>query len=455
MSRFRSLGLAVLVLSLGVGGWQAFVLGKKALGVDPMQEFRSPPDRSTPAVEMRLTKWQAHEGGRLVAQAQVATIFSDVNRDEVQLATVRDGVYYTKGGSQFGFDAGKVVYYAEVGTMAGSAGARVHTEDFDVTTPTFRYEPRAAELRSDGPVQGTLFKGSVKAATLVYSPGDGVLKLTGLLWQGQPPQQKGRTNWRFATSPDSVTTIKGPVSKFTKVTASDGEVTIKADSAEYNRESDVLVATGNVVYYGKELNATARKATVFRKERRVLMQGAVDLLVKAKTSQGINVEEVPPVTPLVPEALAQQRPAPEPGQGKADPLRESQTLRKYPLTVTAETVEYWYAEGARRAVLTGSPQARQSLGPDSWRVLWANRAEYNLESERLKLTGTAERKVRMVNSLGDDFTATWVDTSTKEGEDDLSAAGVEATLAVEEGEVPTEGGTGGGGPPSLRGPIRG
>lgn len=457
MSRYRRLLGAGLALFLAAGAWQAYVVGKKALGVDPMAEYRQPEDTSAPAVEMKLNQWQAHSGDRLVASAKVALISTDSARDVVTLSRVREGVYKTKEGKEFGFDAAKVTYYAEHGALSGSDGARVHTADFDVNTPTFRFEPADAVLRSDGPIKGTLFKGSVKASRLAYASNEGTLKLTGLVWQGTPPQQQGRTNWRFTTAPDSVTTIKGPVSKFTKVIASDGEVTVKADAAEYNRETDVLVATGHVTYHGKEVDATARKATVFRKERRVLMQGAVDLLVKARADRGVKQGEVPPVSPLVPEDLVAQRPKPEQGQAKPNPLRESQSLRQYPTAITAETVEYWYAEGSRRAVLSGAPQARQSLGPDAWRVIWANKAEYDLEAERIKLTGTPDRKVRMVNSLGDDYVATWVEASTKEGDDDLAAAGVEATIVIEDGEVPTEGGTsgGGGGTPSLRGRVGG
>ncbi|MCC6404477.1 MAG: hypothetical protein IT207_10765 [Fimbriimonadaceae bacterium] len=458
MSRYRRLLGAVGAVLLGFGAWQGYLVGKKALGADPMAEFRAEADPDAPAVEMRVNQWQAHDGDRLVATAKVAKISSDASRDTVTLSRVRDGVYRTKEGRAFGFDAQSVVYYSEQGALTGSGGARVHTADFDVNTPTFRFEPKESWLRSDGPIRGTLLKGSVKASRLAYFPQDGTLRLTGLLWQGQPPQQKGRTNWRFTTSPESVTTIKGPVSKFTKVTATDGEVTVKADTAEYNRETDVLLATGNVTYYGKELNATARKATVFRKERRVLLQGTVDLLVKPRAKRGIEVVEVPPVTPLVPENLSAGRPRPEQAPEKANPLRESQSLREYPMAITAETVEYWYSEGSRRAVLSGAPQARQSLGPDAWRVIWANKAQYDLEAERIKLTGTPDRKVRMVNSLGDDYVATWVDASTKEGDDDLSAAGVEATIVIEDGEVPAEssGSTGGGGSsPSLRGRVGG
>jgi hypothetical protein len=171
----------------------------------------------------------------------------------------------------------------------------------------------------------------------------------------------------------------------------------------------------------------------------------------------LKEESIPPLTPILPPGLA-GGPQPEDEKRRQEIVRESKTIRDYPLAVTADQVEYWYAEGSRRAVLTGSPQARQTLGPDLWRVVWAHRAEYDAERERIKLLSSPDgRKVRLLNSLGDDMQAVWIDASTAEGEDDLSAAALEATMPVDEDEVPREGGgTGGGtGGGRLSGPIGG
>jgi lipopolysaccharide export system protein LptA len=456
MSRFRS-SLLLWPAAFVAAGWFAWPLLQRSLAADPLRGYRTAGGDDKPALEMRNFLWQAHDGPRLVAQARVGRVESDQSRDEVVLHDVADGRYHAEDGQSFGFVARQAVYYSQRRVLSSDQGGRVFGDEFDVTVPRFRYDPGTGRLTGAGPVVGTLGQGSVKAVGIAYRPGAGTLALTGLVWQGQPPQQGPKRTWRFTTPKDSVTTVKGPVTTMKDVTATDGEVTVKASAAEYNRDTDVLVATGKVSYFGLDVNATSDKAVVYRKERRVLLTGNVDLLVKPKADRGLRETEIPPLEPVVPPDVAAQRPKPEQDKRKQDMLRDSATLRNYPLAITAGQVEYWYAEGSRRAVLTGSPQARQSLGPDMWRVVWAHRAEYDGEKERIKLLGEpGGGKVRLVNSLGDDMSALWIDASTKEGEDDLSAAALEATMPVDEDELPREGsggGSTGGGGGSLRGRI--
>jgi lipopolysaccharide export system protein LptA len=460
MSRFPSwTRWAASALAL-VAGAALYVPVRRALEADPLEVYRQGRRDDEPGVELREFRWQALEAGRLVAHALVDRVETDSSRDEVALYGVREGVYFTADGSKFGFTAKHAVYYPDRSVLDGTEGGKVTGNEFALSMRRFRFEPGSGELRGEGPVLGVLNNGALKAASLRYRPKSGEIAVTGLVWQGPVPQQARparRRNWRFTTPPDSVTTVKGAVTTMQKVTATDGEVTVKADKAEYNRDTDVLVATGNVSYFGVDLNASATKATVYRKERRVVLAGAVDVLVKAKGSRGLKEESIPPLTPILPPGLA-GGPQPEDEKRRQEIVRESKTIRDYPLAVTADQVEYWYAEGSRRAVLTGSPQARQTLGPDLWRVVWAHRAEYDAERERIKLLSSPDgRKVRLLNSLGDDMQAVWIDASTAEGEDDLSAAALEATMPVDEDEVPREGGgTGGGtGGGRLSGPIGG
>lgn len=458
MSRFRrSAGWLAVAGALAGAAWLVPSV-REALRADPLAGYRGATDPSTPGVELKDFRWQAHDGARLVASAKVDRVETDRARDEVALHGVREGVYQTAEGKKFGFATQHAVYYPDREVIAGESGGQILGNDFAVQIRSFRFEPGDGLLRGTGPVQGVLNRGALKAGALAYRPSTGEIEVKGLVWQGPAPVQAAqakRRNWRFSTPPDSVTTVKGPVTTMANVTATDGEVTVKADKAEYNRETDVLVATGNVRYFGVDLNASCAKATVYRKERRVVLAGAVDLFVKPKSARTMKEETIPPLAPILPPELPPAPQSDESQKRRQEILRESKTIRDYPLAVTAEQVEYWYAEGSRRAVLTGSPQARQTLGPDLWRVVWAHRAEYDLEKERIKLTsGPDGKKVRLINSLGDDMQAAWIDASTREGEDDLSAAALEATLPVDEDEVPREGGsgtTGGGG--SLRGPI--
>lgn len=448
MSRSRSRAAVwwVLGAAVAVGAWQGL---NRLVSADPLARFREP-EGAKEAVQMTDFDWSAYDKGRLVAKARVGRLEAGRDRDEVRLFAVTDGRYYAANDREFGFQAKSAVYVDPTGTLLGQDGARVWDERMDVSAPAFRYEAKPNRLLVPGKVVGKLHGGDVKADSLSYELGSGLLTLGAVVWQGQVEGQESRRRpWRFETPPDSKSTVRGGISTFEKVRATDGEVIVKAERAVYDRDKDVLTATGRVQYFGTDANLTCDQVVVYRKERRAVLTGNVDMLIKAENDRKLEEIEIPPLIPIVPEELKQGRPpAPPPERPSADQerrVRDGETIRDYPTTVTAQRIEYWYGKGQRRALVSGNPQARQQLAMDEWRVVWAERGDWDGERDLLKLFSSgADKPVRMRNSLGDDYRAKEVTVSTKEGDDTVDAVGLTADLTVDEDELPNRGSGSGG-----------
>jgi hypothetical protein len=185
-------------------------------------------------------------------------------------------------------------------------------------------------------------------------------------------------------------------------------------------------------------------------------------------------EQVPPYRPVVPDEIARSRP-PAPGEKGMTPeqkkwideIRSTKNMRDYPTLCYAEKVEYWYRDKERHAIITGSPQALQQLDGERWRQLWTKSAKYNGETDRLMLESTNPdgRETRMINSIGDDVKALWIEVSTKEGDDYMTTGPFEGHLVDYGDEIPRDdskpGGTGKTLPPpktgggEVKGPIGG
>jgi lipopolysaccharide export system protein LptA len=247
-------------------------------------------------------------------------------------------------------------------------------------------------------------------------------------------------------------------------------VIIKANQVERNVKTDVVVATGNVSYFSKKVNLLCDKVTIYRKEKRAVLEGNVSMLIKPEDQEKLEEVALAPLRPIVPEEIANSRPAPpteKSDQEKQldDEVRSNQNRRKYPVQVLAAKIEYWYGEGSRRADITGAPQARQELPAGRWRQVWAYKAHYDGEKETLRLDSSpGHKETRIMTSLGDDIHANWFEVSTKEEDDAWSAEALDGIFVPDDNEIPKEPGsdkkkgTGGGGgvtAPSLQGKIGG
>jgi hypothetical protein len=257
--------------------------------------------------------------------------------------------------------------------------------------------------------------------------------------------------------------MKGDIQTLIDGEATDGEVLVRSPRIERNLRTDVITAFGPVEYYGLEANATCDRVVVYRNERRAVLTGNVQLLLKPENERRLEPVPLQPFRPPVPDEIAKGRPLPPPGgrsqQDKEldEALRNPETARRYPVVAYGDRVEYWYAEGQRRAIVTGSPQARQEMPGGRWRHVWAYRAVWNGQKNTILLESQKDRReVRVRNSLGDDLLARWFLASTREGDDSWEAEDIGGVVYPNEDDLPPEETRPPGNnlpPPNLRGPI--
>jgi hypothetical protein len=143
-----------------------------------------------------------------------------------------------------------------------------------------------------------------------------------------------------------------------------------------------------------------------------------------------------PVVALPTQKSGNQAESPDERRRLDDELRSDETVRKYPATLYADQVEYFYGKGNRHGIATGSPQAQQELPGKRWRRVWAHHALYNGEKETLRLMpANSETRVRVKSSVGDDFLTTFFELSTQEGNNDQSYGPFDGQFISEDEEA--------------------
>jgi lipopolysaccharide export system protein LptA len=434
----------------------------EVLRQQPLAELAA---RPTPTVglEMKDLVYTAYdEKGRLVTEAKVSEMTATRDRVSVQLTNVRDGIFHMEDKSKLKYAANAAVYNPPIKRLTGEGLLTLEGKDFRLATQEAIFDGRTNVLTISRAVRGLLGGGMVDAQALTYNLKERTGQVVGITWRGQPPDGANPTpgaarDWTVSAER---TDLRGGTYIHSKGRATDGEVIVIADRIEQNTQTQVLVATGNVRYHGRDANVTCGRATIYRRERRAVFETGVDMLIKPKDSPAPQEEVIPPLQPVVPNDIARTLPAPSADPSARDAVRDSENLRRYPIAVRADKVEYWYAAGQRRAVVTGNPQARQQIAGQGWRMMWAPQANYDGEREILTMNSAGSgRQVRFINSLGDDLAAVQVEVSTREGDDTMSAKDVQGTVNIEDDEIPDRGNTGGGGGttggsgPSLSGPI--
>lgn len=418
------------------------------LRVDAFSKFRGgdQPVGEETGILMQDVRLALYEGSALEATASVDRI--DVRRDRslIRLANVHDGAAMRNGKLDFRFSAEQAEWEYFARRLLGRTGGHVTNDRFDLRSDAFVWDANAGRLDVPGKIVGTLEGGELQAQNVVYYPKTQRVDLGPARWQGPPPQelQAGpkRKAWTFTSKGPSRS--EGDVSVWRTCEATDGEIVIRSDEVRYNRKTDELAAKGNVRYWGEDVNLTCEQAMVYRKDRRAVFTGGVTMLVKPKASRKLEVVEIPPFRPIVPEEIASTRPAAPPEKPKVDLVRGDDNLRDYPTQVWAGKIEYWYGKGNRHAILTGSPQAKQDVGVDEWRMVWAFEGAYDGELERLKLTSRPGQKdARMLNSIGDDLRASWFEVDTQEETDvrRWDAMDLSGEVYVDEDELPEPPGT--------------
>lgn len=429
--------------------------------IDPLVNMRKgnmiPPDEL--GISLGNVKLVQYRGDKRVAEATVDKVFIPSNRSQYQMHGVSRGAYIAEDGKRVNFEAPTAVWNA-TGRILTADKARLWNKDVDLKTPLFRIMEREQAMYVPGTIRGRFFGGKLTTVNMRYDIAQKYARFGPFKWEGnlavnlQGDGQGARKQWLIESDGGDFTEKKG-IRTATKGTATDGEIIVKADKIVHEVESDLVTATGNVKYFSAKANVSCAKAVIYRKEKRAVLTGAVDMLVKPKDKQTkAEVVEIPPFRPVVPNEIATDRPGAPPVQRDPresqldDDLQNAKTLKSYPTAITASKIEYWYGKGSRRAVITGDPQARQDLPGGRWRHVWAHEALYNGETEFLTLKSQAGKaQARAQTSLGDDIIAETVIVSTKEDEDDLEAKNVKARVF---GKSDEDGGVGPKGPDPIR-----
>lgn len=434
--------------------------------VDPFAAVRDRDLAMDEGLVLEQVEFTIYDGERLEAAGFVDQISVRRDRSETRLIGVRDTRLYSEN-RVVQLAAPWVRWRNATGDFEGLEGATVTGEDFRLSVPGFSFHPRQSLLVAEGGVAGTLLGGEFSAQSVRYLAGPGRLEFGPAAWVGQAELPAGgRRTWTFESRGPSTT--QGDITTMRDCTARDAETVIFADLVEWNQRTDVLTATGNVRYFGIDANLLCDRVVVFRREGRAVLTGNVTMLIKPEDSDKPVVEEIRPLRPVVPEQVAVRRPATPVDDEQAqldEQVRSDENLRRHPVQITAERIEYWFRRGSRRAIITGSPQARQDLPGMRWRMVWAERAVYDGERERLRLySREGTKNARLKTSIGDDLRATLWEISTRRGDDFRYAENLEGVTVVDEDEIPElpgedrgRGGQGQGAPlpPRLTGPIGG
>ncbi len=421
------------------GGVWLFQATQDLLQVDPFRDYRKRDQISGEdaiGATLRDADLKFYSGERLVAEARIA--LAEVTRDRqiTRLTGIQAGRYLPLKGTpvRFTAKAGEWNDFSRSFRATGTVQA-VHKE-FDLKSESLVFESRTDLLRIPRQVKGKLIGGKLETKDFQYHVATGDWQLGPVFWEGpialqDVPANKQNQRWKIRALGGQ---RRGNKEVFRDAEATDGDVIIRAPVIERDVKTDVLVATGRVEYFSREANLVSDKATVFRKEKRAIVEGNVTMLVKAEEDQKLEISEVPPLRPIVPESIANSRP-PAPDDKFRDiekELRDPDSKRKYPTQVRAERIEYWYQRGQRRAIITGNPQARQNFPGDAWRQVWAERGDYDGEKETLRLTPAAGKRVLYKASNGDDLRFEWLLVSTKEGDDSYEHGAVEGEFGVDE-----------------------
>ncbi|MBL8059230.1 MAG: LPS export ABC transporter periplasmic protein LptC [Chthonomonas sp.] len=444
--------------------WAGFLGVRSVIQADPFADFKpKPEDPSKAAVTMHDTKLRGYQDGKLVMMADSDKLEITRDRNIYRAEKIRNGMFKQDQKTVWSFVADKGVWQDQVKRLFLDRGIRAWNKDIDLKSDQLMYSNLTQDMVIPEGVKGKFYSGNIDAKKLNYNFKTEKWTIGKVVWVGTlaqneevPVQQPSPAKPWTLTSEGESFGEKGHLT-LVKATAKNGEVEIRADKIEkfdpVDGRPEMLVASGNVRYFGQEANLMCDRVVVFRRERRAILEGKVNMLIKAEAERGLKVEPLQPMRPVVPDEITRKSgPAPK----DSDELRSLENRRKYPVRVLADRIEYWYQKGQRRALATGSPQARQELPEGQWRMVWAPRAEWDGENERMKLLGKAkQRDVRATFSDGSTVKSETFTFSTARDVETWSATMVEAQGTVDEDEIPENpgGGSGTNPPRPLEGPI--
>jgi hypothetical protein len=445
---FYTLG-ALLILGLAGVGIQRVLTG------DPMQAYRADPAlNDVPIMEMRDVKLQHYDAGVLVNEAKVAQL--DVTRDRMVIlgSGVSEGKLYREGKVEFEYEGQRFEWNDATKFLNLNEGMRFFNKDVDLKGSDLTYDQRSGALTIPRGLSGKFYTGNIKAGKLQMNTITGKRTISDVVWTGILPVELTQNVPGGAAKPSKPWVIKGKTQTyengrdvFTTVFATNGEVIFRADRAERFTDEgtgrEIVTASGNVKYYAPELNVLCDKLLIDRKIRRAILEGNVTMFIKPEDEAKLKEEPLKPMRPVVPEEIARQRPTGPTTSPNNEDIRRPESRRRYPVRIYAQKIDYSYATGAKKAIVTGNPQARQELPNGQWRMFWAPEALWDGESEILRMIGPKEKQsVKAVFSNGDSAKADtfWISTARdvdRYGAENVTAEG----LPDEEVELPGTGGT--------------
>lgn len=455
----------------GVAGMYGYRSVTKIVREDPLRGYKEKlPDElpETVAIETKNSQFQHFDAGVPQASCDVKLMRIAQNRQVYSLEGITNGLISWKK-QDYKFEAEKGDWNGFTKQLALTGKLRLVGKKFDLKSNLFNYDESRRTIKIPNSVEGTAMGGKLMVANFEYAMDKEEFKTGKGRWSGVPPAELGAETTLAAQGKKSAWDVdfdevitKGEKKNFTNARATDGEVIIKAPTIEVNDKTDVLTATGRVRYFSGKANLIADKVVVYRKEKRAVLSGNVTMLVKPKESENAAPAEteLAPLPPVVPESVSSTRPpAPDNEDTKRteEQIRSSKNLRQYPLSMTADQIEYWYKKGDRHAKITGSPQGRQEL-PEGWRYVWSGIALFDVEKDLLTLESLpGKSQVILKNSLGDELFGEWGQLSTKEGDDEYRFKKGKGKITTNDEDLPgsdkkgSGSGTGSGG--GLSGPI--
>lgn len=457
-ARFTRIAAWVGGIAVGIVGMVAVL---PLLGKDAFANYR---DRegvlgNETGIRMEEVGYRSYSKGKLVASADLDQVDVRKDRQFFDIIGVHNGLVFSKEG-KISFDGPSATYDQISQTLRFGAGVKVQGDEFDLFAPRLTLNQYAKNLQAPGPITGTLKGGSIEAMNLKYRMEGREFTAGPIRWQGVPPKEVQDTP---VTQEKKPWNIEGNVKTnqktliWTNGRATDGEIIVKSPRIEQDRKTDVLTCAGPVYYFSKKVNLVADKAVIYRKEKRAVLTGNVRMLVKPKSAVDLTEQEIPPFRPDVPAEVAQGRPAaPQSAEDQQqkdldEALRSSKSVRDYPSMIKAAEIDYIYAEGRRKGIITGSPEAFQEFADGKrWRRIQAFKGIYDGEAETLRLESTPTKvDVLLKNSIGDDLIGEWFLVSTKEDDEEWEGEKVKGVVMADEDELPKDkkstGGSGGGG----------
>lgn len=466
MSRLVKILVSVLTVLLVAGLVNAL---HNVLAHDPFARYRAAP---TLGIQMDGVTMKSYNRDKLVGKAKIDKVTVRQDHQYLDLQGISNGLFATTDGPLTFDKAQSASYNALTRQLMVTSTAHVATKDLNATVPGFVYDTDAQTLKMPGTAVGTLYGGIFKGRDLTYTAKSKFTHYTigQVDWQGVPPKDAGvevaqlpqsssqptRTKWHISGAVDFLNGI----GTYTNIRANDEDILVTAPKGVLDQHTDILTLTGPVYYYSDKANCVCDKAVIYRKEKRAVLSGNVHMLIKPKDQEKLQVTEIPPWKPPVPDSIAANRPAaPQTAESQQekdldDELRSSKTTRKYPAHIKADEITYWYAKGSRHAVIKGTPECYQEFPGNRWRRVVTHEALYDGEKDLMTLKSTdGQKDTRMVDSIGDDLVASQFTVSTKEDDEKYSSPDAEGVLSTDDEDVPTVKNGGNNQPPAKSAPT--